>query len=202
MDSIVVRQSAMDGWSAVKTKSGVLLEEGGFGKGVGLDAALDSLSSASVTSAVLDFGGQVAVLPQHEPVSITIADPDRRGRPILAILIDGGSLSVSGNSEKSFVVAGVRYGHLLNPKNGKPVPDFGSAVVWTERGVWADCLSTALYAMGPAKAKEWARLHPEHGVLLIERASKGRLRVTASDRFRGRLTSLDRQIDLQYIEGE
>lgn len=185
--------------TAIKSKAGVLLEEGAFGKGAGLDAALMALAAApAVTGAVLDFGGHVSMLPQTAPVAVAIADPDDRRQPVLSVLMHEGSLSVSGNSEKAKVVAGVRIGHILNPKTGRAADDFGAVVVWSTQGVFADCLSTALFAMGAKRAIEWANQHPEHRVLVMTRGEHGRIDVMASEGWRGRIQPLEPRVRVRF----
>lgn len=56
-----------DGAAAVRRTPGLRIEEGGFGKGAALDAALAALGETpGVASAVLDLGGQVAVYARRE----------------------------------------------------------------------------------------------------------------------------------------
>ena len=49
-----------------RRRDNLLLEEGGFGKGAGLDRAVERLAATpGATSAVLDLGGQVIVWRAH-----------------------------------------------------------------------------------------------------------------------------------------
>jgi thiamine biosynthesis lipoprotein len=144
--------------------AGTLIEEGGFAKGLGMDAALGALRLQQV-SAEIDFGGQVALLGRE--VSWRIADPRDRARPVVTWRIDGGSISTSGNSENARTVEGSRIGHLLDPRTGRPAVDFGSASVWCETAAAADAFSTAAFVMGPERALEWAAARPEVALLLL-----------------------------------
>jgi thiamine biosynthesis lipoprotein len=145
-----------DGRSAVRTHAALRLEEGGFGKGAGVDAALAELRGAGVRSATLDLGGQVASIG---PAEWRLADPRERSRAVLALALSGGSLATSGNSERAIVAGGIRRSHVLDPRTGEPAADFGSLSVWVEglprSATAADCLSTALYVMGPDAALAW-----------------------------------------------
>jgi thiamine biosynthesis lipoprotein len=162
----------LDGRSAVRTHPALLLEEGGFGKGAGLDAALAELRRAGVRGATLDLGGQVASIGAAE---WTLADPRERSRAVLALALPGGSLATSGNSERAIVAGGQRRSHVLDPRTGEPAADFGSLSVWVDGGprdaTAADCLSTALYVMGPDGAFAWIA-RPQG-----ERAGQGRIEV-------------------------
>jgi thiamine biosynthesis lipoprotein len=154
-----------------------LLEEGGFGKGAALDAALGALRAAGATSARLDLGGHVTVLGPTRAVDI--ADPDRRDRAMVRVSVGDASLSTSGNSEHGLRVDGRRLGHLLDPRTGRPASDWGSLSVRAPRSLDADCLSTGLFVLGPDAALDFARTHPGIDVLCLVREG-ARVRVRAS----------------------
>ncbi len=138
------------------------IEEGGFGKGAALDEALALVgtdpSSAGARLVRLDLGGQLAWKGAEEPVVVELADPRDRARPVAAIELDdtAGSVSTSGNSERGVVTAaGQSIGHLLDPRSGYPAPDFGSVAVFAPSALDADCLSTALFVMGPERGRRF-----------------------------------------------
>jgi thiamine biosynthesis lipoprotein len=169
------------GSRAVRLDAALWLEEGGFGKGSALDAALRALASAGATRAWLDLGGQVAVHgAEAQPVKWAIAHPQRREEVALQLPLASGSLATSGNSERAIEVEGARYGHLLDPRTGLPAADFGSLSVYALDAFSADCLSTGLYVLGPERALEFGRSEPEIDVLVLEPASGGRLRARAT----------------------
>ncbi len=128
--------------------------------------------------------------------TVDIADPRRRDRPVIAARLDRGSLSTSGNSERAVVVDGRRYGHLLDPRTGRPAPDFGSVTAWAADPLVADCLSTGLFVMGPERALAWAAAHPEIEVLILV-PENGRLVARASRGLRGRLAVLTEDVSLE-----
>ena len=187
---------SLDGRLATREHPDLILEEGGFGKGAGLDAALSALRQAGATRAVLDLGGQVALLGPG-PFRLAVAHPNDRGRPLLEVSLDGGSLATSGNSERGIVVEGTRLGHLLDPRTGRPAADFGSITVWAQDALTADCLSTALYVAGPDAALAWVAERPGIEVIVIERAGES-LRVRASAGLRGRLRPLGGELTVHF----
>lgn len=180
----------IEGAVAIRERGDLVLEEGGFGKGAGLADALEVLG---VSRALLDLGGQMAALGRWE---IPVADPRLRDRPVVALTIDGGSVSTSGNSERGIVVDGERLGHILDPRSGRPAPDFGSLTVWTADPLRADCLSTGLYVMGPEPALGWASDHPGVEVLVL-RPRGERLEALASAGLEGKLEVLADGVDLE-----
>ena len=94
--------------SATRLRSGLTIEEGGFGKGVALDAALLSLKDSGVQNATVDLGGQVAVLRSdiEKPVHYAVAHPRDRARAVAELTLSRGSLATSGNSERGIVING------------------------------------------------------------------------------------------------
>lgn len=173
----------------------LILEEGGWGKGAGLVDALEALQRDGVARASLDLGGQLALLGRGW--EIPVADPRRRDRPVLTMIVDGGSVSTSGNSEHGFEIDGKRYGHILDPRTGEPASDFGSLTVWTADPLWADCLSTGLFVLGPERALAWAAAHPDVEVLAL-RPEGNRLRALASPGLRGKLRALSPEVEIEF----
>ena len=146
----------------IKQIAGANIEEGGFGKGIALDDAASSLANQGVKSAVLNFGGQVLVYGDAQ-VPVEIADPSKRTVQLLRFSSKAGSISTSANTEHGMVVKkgkiAHKIGHLLDPRSGNPAPFEGSVTVIAPSGVEADCLSAAVFILGPEKGMAWARDH-------------------------------------------
>jgi thiamine biosynthesis lipoprotein len=192
----IVGALALDGRRATRLAANLCIEEGGFGKGAGLDAALAALPR-TVTRARLDLGGQVVVQGRGQPFVVPIADPRDRGREVALWTIEGGSIATSGNSEHALDVAGTRIGHILDPRTGLPAPDFGSVSVWSASATAADCLSTALFVMGPDAALAWAAARDDVDVLVLAVAGE-RVNARATPRLRERLVALVPDVDLAF----
>jgi thiamine biosynthesis lipoprotein len=184
--------------TAVRTRPALVLEEGAFGKGAGLDAALRALERGGATRAWLDLGGQVAVLGAGErPYSWGVADPQARETVVLRVPLREGSLATTGNSERGIVVDGERLGHVLDPRSGRPAPDFGSLTVHASDALTADGLSTGLYVLGPEAALAFGRRAADVDVLVLEPTEAGRLRARATGALGEALEVLDERIDLE-----
>lgn len=182
----------LDGRTAVRERTGLVLEEGGFGKGAGLADALAVLSAdPAVVRASLNLGGQLAVFDRGtgERWDVPVADPERRDRAVISLSIDRGSVSTSGNSE--------RPGHLLDPRTGEPAPDFGSLTVWAEDPLRADCLSTGLYVLGPDRALAWAEVHPGVEVLVLRREGE-QLQAWVTPGLKGNLERLASEVVIRF----
>ena len=186
------------GVARIKT-AGFGIEEGGFGKGVALREAADAALKAGADCVVLDFGGQVAIDGHCRGIRVDIAHPDRRDERIAILNIRSGSVATSGNSERGLVVNGVARGHLLDPETGCPAPDWGSVTVVASDPVAADCLSTALYVMGPTAGGEWLRGRPEIEAVFVERSGVD-TRMTVTPGLKGRLeVTVEKLAYLQHV---
>ena len=145
----------------VNLTEGASVDVGGFGKGEALDRAITRLEY-DPSPWMIDIGGQVMVRgtpPGADGWPVDLAHPQRRDVPIGSILVASGSLATSGGSERDTHVNGTRVGHILDPRTGRPAAWTGSVVVWHERGLVADILSTALYVMGRDEGLRWADHH-------------------------------------------
>jgi FAD:protein FMN transferase len=192
----------LDGRTAVRERADLLLEEGGWGKGAGLAAALAALDgSAGVARATLDLGGQLALFSRGgAPWRVPVADPRRRDRAVLALTLGPGSVSTSGNSERGIVVEGRPLGHILDPRAGRPAPDFGSLTVWAADPLTADCLSTGLYVMGPEAALTWALGYPGVEVVAL-RVQGDALEALATPGLEGKIETLVEGVTLRIWKG-
>jgi thiamine biosynthesis lipoprotein len=189
---------AADG-RAARLRPGLRIEEGGWGKGAGLDAAIAALrADGRATAALLNLGGQVAVYDRtgQGPWSLPLADPRDRQRPVLALTLIAGSIATSGNSEHGFERDGVRYGHLLDPRTGEPARDFGSLTAWAPEALAADALSK-LFVLGPDAAFAWARAHAGIEIVTLEPRAGG-LRARATAGWRGRLAALVPDVEIEF----
>ena len=134
----------------------VAVDVGAFGKGEALDDVARALAGHAW---IVDLGGQVSVggVPPHgNPWVVDVAHPVDRARAVMHVHMRSGSLATSGGSERDMFVGATRIGHILDPRSGRPAAFNGSVVVWHDRGLVADILSTALYVMGPEEGLVWA----------------------------------------------
>jgi FAD:protein FMN transferase len=129
----------------------IWMDSGAFGKGEALDRVRRESQRNNDAPWMIDLGGQIMVYgipPGRASWTVDIAHPQKRDSVAFTLELTSGSISISGNSEQP--------GHILDPRTQKPVLFQGSVVVWHERGLIADIISTALFVMGPEKGLAWA----------------------------------------------
>jgi len=168
---------------------GMEINLGAVGKGYALDQAAEVLRFYGVERAVI-HGGRSTILAIGAPEDeegwpFTLKDPRDRRTPLYHVSLRDRALSTSGDAEQFFEAEGRRYGHLLDPRTGRPVE--GMRCVWviapagypreSAGGAESDALATAFYVMGPEATRSFCRKRPDLGVVLVE-DTRGGLRVT------------------------
>lgn len=138
---------------------------GGIGKGFIADRAAGHLESLGVTSAIVNFGGNIVTIGENtgDPFKIGIKDPNSEAGDILgAVTVSDATVVTSGVYERCFEQDGKTYHHILDVKTGYPVDsDVISVTLVAPKGYSGVCdaLSTTCLIYGV-----------EEGMKLIEGA--------------------------------
>ena len=166
--------------------SGGRLDSGGFGKGEAIDRA--ARQQAGAEGWLVDLGGQVGVQGRPPPGGwrVGIAHPRDRAYALFEVIVTSGSIATTAGSERDQRAHGVRVGHVLDPRTGTPAAFDGSVVVWHERALVADILSTALYVMGPGDGLRWADARGLAACFLVPSAGGTIVHVRPSRAFRAK----------------
>lgn len=176
-------------------RPGMMLDLGAVGKGYAIDAAVEVLREAGITRGFIHGGTSTsyglgvpgAGRPWKAGVIETEAEPaaahfDHAGetekaadRWLATVTLENRSLSVSGVKGKAFRAAGRTYGHVLDPRWGRPVQGARVAAVASASATETDALSTALLVLGADGFARLRRLRPEMDLLaVLEEAAGGR----------------------------
>ncbi len=152
-------------------REGVALDFGAIGKGYAVDEAIHILREAGVERAFL-HGGTSTMYGLGQPAdaeawNVAIVDPGAADEPVAVVALRDEALSVSAASGKSFEFEGVCYGHVLDPRLGKPVRGAALAAAVAASAETGDAVSTALLAE--------ARPSPEYRSLIIEPGAPRRI---------------------------
>jgi len=183
----IARRAALVDWTRVEiddaagtvrlAEPGMALGLGGIAKGWALDRAAEELRRGGFRSFLLTAGGQVTAgglrhtADGRRPWSVGIRDP--RGAPddfFARVPVTDASLSTSGDYERFFVVDGVRYHHILDPRTGRPARGLRSATVISPDATLADALSTALMVMGVERGMDLVQQLPQAEAVLVDEA--------------------------------
>lgn len=122
------------GWQKVSWRSptirlseGMQIDLGGIGKEYAVDAVAAKLSTMSKVPLLVNFGGDLHAsrAPRHSKawdVGIRLATGGLSTGAERTIHLERGAMATSGDAERFLTSLGVRYGHVLNPRTGWPVP--------------------------------------------------------------------------------
>jgi len=113
-------------WNAPRLllPEGMELDFGGIGKEYAVDRAYELLAARNTIPFLVNLGGDLRAnrRPSHGPWQVGIERPDTEREPGLLLDLEHGALATSGDSRRYLLRAGVRYGHILHPRTGWPVP--------------------------------------------------------------------------------
>lgn len=103
---------------------GMELDFGGIGKEYAVDHAYDLLVACCPFPFVVNLGGDLrANRPApNGPWKLGIEHPDVVGSAAMLLDLEYGALATSGDSHRYLLKDGVRYGHIIDPRTGWPVP--------------------------------------------------------------------------------
>lgn len=157
------------------TQEGVELNLGSIGKGYALDRCREHLLDAEVED-FLVHGGTSSVLANgtrhdgtgREGWEVGVPHPLRPDRRIGTVHLKNEALGTSGAAFQVFIHEGKKYGHVLDPRSGRPATQVLSATVIAPSAALADALATACYVMGPEETEAFLSNYPDISVLLVQ----------------------------------
>jgi FAD:protein FMN transferase len=151
------------------TRPGVKLDLGAIGKGYAIDQAAEIIRETGVSRALI-HGGTSSVCAIGGPWKVAI-DSDKE-EPIAIVELTDNALSVSAIWGKSFKVGKKTYGHVVDPRTGRPVNRALLAAVILPSATETDALSTALLTLGTLGQKNLHSLRPSMGTLVLDTRRK------------------------------
>ncbi len=128
------------------------LEFGAMGKGYAVDQIVRLLAAAGVESALVDFGSTLYALgrpPGESAWRVGIRHPRDQNRVLEVAKLRDRAVATSGDDQQASIIRGRRYGHILDPRTGRPAQRAASASVIAPSALEADALSTAAFVLGP-----------------------------------------------------
>jgi thiamine biosynthesis lipoprotein len=144
----------------------VQLDFGAFAKGYAIDLAIEKLRQLGINNAIVNAGGNLKAIGKkgEKPWFIGIRHPNGKGVLAAVALHGEESVVTSGNYERFFEYDGIRYSHLIDPRNGFPVRGLTSVTVIAQNGALADAASTALTV---ASLTDWHRVARQMGIKYV-----------------------------------
>ncbi len=167
-------------------RPGVQLNLGSIGKGYALDRCAAKLTQGGMENFLLN-GGQSSILAHGAPASQTgnstdsaddfwtigIPHPWKSKHRAAEIRLRNRAIGTSSSQFQSFRHQGKFYGHIIDPRTGRPAEGVLSATAVAGSAALADALSTAFYVLGPEKSLAYCRNHAKIGAVLLTPSVRG-----------------------------
>jgi thiamine biosynthesis lipoprotein len=174
------------------SREGVMLDLGAIGKGYAIEQAAELLREAGVTSALVHGGTSTVYAMGHPPgldawrIAIThpetgattLANSDEHQKAVHSdaahaaaiVSLKDEAMSVSAIWGKFFLAEGETYGHIIDPRDGRPASRTVLAAVILPSATETDALSTALLTVGLEGHQAIAGLREGMRTLVIGKA--------------------------------
>lgn len=136
----------------------------GIAEGFAVDEMVNVLDRLGVPDFLVELGGELRCRgrsPTRQPWTIAVETPSvTPAQSRWHVALPDAAIATSGDYRKFFIVDGRRYGHVIDPRTGRPV-DHGLASVTVIGGsaMQCDALATALLVMGPEAGCAFAERH-------------------------------------------
>jgi thiamine biosynthesis lipoprotein len=149
-------------------RQGMALNFGAIGKGYALDRMGALLRARGATRALLSAGASsvlaVGGRGRGWPVDLR---PLRASRRVGRLWLKNAAVGTSGAGEQFVEIEGRRYGHIIDPRSGRPAEGVLGASVVTRDAATADALSTAFLIGGPDLARRYCERQGDTLAVLV-----------------------------------
>jgi len=173
---------------AVKKLGGVYVDLSSSAKGFGVDKVSDLLIQKNFKNHLVEIGGELKARGQKfkKDWVVGVEKPSDGEKAVqIAFPLKNKSIATSGDYRNFFKASGKKYSHTINQKTARPVEHkLFSVTVVSEACMSADALATALMALGPAKAENYA-YENALAVFMIYESDSGELVEYSSPVFQG-----------------
>lgn len=176
LEVVGVRHVVLVGDAAGLATAGAGVDLGSVAKGFAIDRAVDALRRFGVQRAIVEAGGDLYALGRprdREGWRIGLRHPLRPGWCAFLPVCDA-AVATSAAGEAFVEYGGRRFGHVMDPRSGRPAEACLSASVVASSATAADAWATALFVSGDPGI-----LPPGTGWLQVQGGRDGRIDVGA-----------------------
>jgi FAD:protein FMN transferase len=147
---------------------GIGLDFGGIAKGMAVDAALNSVREAGIEMALVNAGGDLAVLgfpPETEQWPIAVPGKEQ----FWNIPLRQGAMATSGVARRHWQQGGQQRHHLVDPRTGTSAQSgLWSVTVAAARCEQAEVGAKVAFILGKKRGANFLRSHSLAGLLVCE----------------------------------
>jgi len=153
-------------------RDGVKIGLGGIAKGYAVDKASAVLKSAGLTSFFVQAGGDLFTYGKKADGTDWLAgvrDPrGREGDYFVMLAVSDHAFSTAGDYERSYIVGGKRYHHIIDPRTGYPATASRSVTIWAPTALLADEIDDAVFIVGPEKGLKLVESIDGVGAVIVD----------------------------------
>jgi thiamine biosynthesis lipoprotein len=152
-------------------REGMRIGLGGIAKGYAVDRCAGVLRAAGFNDFMVQAGGDLFVSGQKGEANWMVGVRDPRGGPAAIIArmpIKDHAFSTAGDYERSFVLDGRRYHHIIDPKTGYPATASREVTIFAPTAFLADALDDAVFILGPQKGMALVEKFPGCAALIVD----------------------------------
>jgi thiamine biosynthesis lipoprotein len=166
-------------------RPGTKISLGGIAKGYAVDKAAQVLRESGITAFFVQAGGDLYTAgrkPDGSEWAAGIRDPRGAESAYFAMVpVSDHAFSTAGDYERSYVVGGKRYHHIIDPKTGHPATASRSVTIWAPTALLADEIDDAVFILGPEKGMKLVESIDGVGAVIVDAKNN----VHVSKRLRG-----------------
>ncbi len=160
---------------------------GGIAKGYAVDRAVAVLEKAGLTSFFVQAGGDLFARGKKADGTewqAGIRDPRGSENKWFAKLpLSDHAFSTAGDYERSYIVQGKRYHHIIDPRTGYPAIACRSVTIWAPTALVADEIDDAVFILGPQKGLQLVESLEGVGAVVVDTKNN----VWVSKRLQGKI---------------
>lgn len=161
----------------VKKRPTVTLDLSSIAKGYGVDQLADVVRKEGYQNYLVEIGGEVFASGYRKDgklwrIGINRPKIDAAFDDVYKVInLHNKAFATSGDYRNFFVVDGIRYSHIIDPRTGYPVSNgVVSATIISETCIFADGLATAIMVMGADRGLGLInRLEGTEGLIIVEK---------------------------------
>ncbi len=157
--------------TAYLERQGMRIDLGGIAKLVILDAGIRVLRRQGVANAMINGGGDVAVMgaTHGHPWRVGVRDPLHPDRLLGVVSVSRGLVASSGDYERYFERDGRRYHHIIDPQTGYPTQGPHGVTLVADDLTRINGLGAAIMVMGAANGRKLVEQTPGLDALIVDR---------------------------------
>ena len=160
----------------LKKRAAVTLDLSSIAKGYGVDQVADTIRKEGFQNYLVEIGGEVFASGYNKDgslwrIGINRPQTDAAFDEVYKVVnLRNRAFATSGDYRNFFVVDGIRYTHIIDPRTAYPISnDVVSVTIIADTCTFADGLATAIMVMGPEKGLDLInRLDAVEGLIIVE----------------------------------